>query len=372
MQLAQFSEHLPAPLLRSGPFDVLVWQWLALLALIPLSVTVGRLLSRPTRAVLKRLVLRTENNYDDALLSGSREPIILLWSVAASLVLLPLVDLAGPARAGVLEVQKSLAIIAVFWMVLRAIGVLQDALPKAPWAETRPAARSLIPLGGRIAGVMVFALAVLTVLSQFGFRVGTILAGLGIGGIAVALGAQKSLEHFFGSVSIGIDQPFRVGDWVSVGGVEGTVEAIGLRSSRLRTMDRTVVTIPNGQLAEAQSENFGERERIRLRAVVGLEYGTSAATIRKVRDEIEAALRAHPRTWPDRVVVRFQQFGASSLDLEVFCWIQTTVIDEFRAIREELLLAIMDVVERNGASFAFPTQTVHVRQGGGTPPGQPL
>ncbi len=119
-----------------------------------------------------------------------------------------------------------------------------------------------------------------------------------------------------------------------------------------------LVTIPNGRLAEAQAENFGERERIRLRAVLGLEYGTTSATMRVVRDAIEARLRAHPKTWPDRVVVRFTAFNASSLDLELFCWIDTTDIDEFRAIREELFLAIMEIVESNGASFAYPTTTV--------------
>src|SRR5690606_10832654 len=121
-------------------------------------------------------------------------------------------------------------------------------------------------------------------IAQFGYPVATILAGLGIGGIAVALGAQKSLEHFFGSVSIGVDQPFRVGDWVNVGGAEGEIEAIGLRSTRIRTMDRTVISIPNGQLAESRTENFATRERIRLRAIIGVEYGTSAAKMRLLRD----------------------------------------------------------------------------------------
>lgn len=167
-----------------------------------------------------------------------------------------------------------------------------------------------------------------------------------------------------------MDQPFLVGDWVSVSGVQGAIEAIGLRSTRIRTIDRTVVTIPNGSLAEAQSENFGARERIRLNATIGLEYGTPAAVIRRIRDEVEALLRAYPLTWPDRVQVRFSNFGASSLDIEFFCWLQTTAIDEFRTAREEIFLGIMEVVERNGASFAFPTQTIHLA--GGAAPPQPL
>lgn len=367
------SEHLPASLLGAGPFDVLWWQWIALLTLIPLAAALGWLLERPTGAVLRRVVARTRDSFhsfDVAVVGSARGPVILLWSVVASRVLLTWLALTEPAQGFVVQVQKAIAIIAVFWMMLRALHVAQESLPASPWTATRPALRSLIPLLARIVRVVVGAVGVLAVLSVAGYPVTTILAGLGIGGIALALGAQKSLEHFFGSVSIGVDQPFRVGDFVRVSGVEGEVESIGLRSTRLRTMDRTVVTIPNGTLAEAQSESFGERDRIRLHAVVGLEYGTPAATIRKVRDGVETLLRSHEMTWQDRVVVRFFRFGASSLDLEVHCWIRTMQFDEFRAVREELFLGIMEVVERNGASFAFPTQTVHLAGGGGAP--QPL
>ena len=116
----------------------------------------------------------------------------------------------------------------------------------------------------------------------------------------------------------------------------------------------------NGQLADTRSENFAHRERIRWRTIIGLEYRTPRATLKKVRDEIEALLRAHPLMWQDRVVVRLSGFGSSALELELFCWINTTMPDDYRAIREELMLGIMDIVERNGASFAFPTQTLHV------------
>jgi MscS family membrane protein len=155
---------------------------------------------------------------------------------------------------------------------------------------------------------------------------------------------------------------------VLVGGTEGEIESIGLRSTRIRTLERTILSIPNGQLAETRTENFAPRDRIRLRTMLGLEYGTPAATLRAVRDDIEALLRAHPLMWQERVVVRFTEFGAYALNVEVFCWIVTTQPDEFRAVREELYLQMMEAVERRGARFAFPTQTVHVAGGAGAPP----
>jgi len=266
-----------------------------------------------------------------------------------------------PAETLVVELQQAIAVVALFWILLRVIGVLQLALPATDWGSSHPAFRSLIPLVGRVARLLVLVIGLLTVIASFGYPIATILAGLGIGGIAVALGAQKSLEHFFGSVSIGVDQPFGVGDWVIVDGVEGEIEAIGLRSTRIRTLERTVVSIPNGRLAETRSENFGPRDRIRLRTTIGLEYGTTAAQVERVRDGIEALLRNEKSTWPERVVVRFAQFSPSSIDLEVFSWVMTKDPDEFRRIREAHYLGMMRIVEEAGARFAFPTQTVHLR-----------
>jgi len=364
-------ERLPDPLRRPGPFDVLLWQWIALLVLIPFSVLVGTLMGRPTRAVLKRLVAHTETDLDDKLVTAARGPIILLWSVLVSRTALGWLALPAGVRLFIVEFQQALAIVAVFWLILRAITVLQNNLGREAWTAQHPAMRSLIPLGGRIARVFVFIAAVLVTISQFGYPIATILAGLGIGGIAIALGAQKSLEHFFGSVSIGVDQPFRVGDWVIINGVEGEIEAIGLRSTRLRTLDRTIVSMPNGQLADTRSENFAPRERIRWRTMIGLQYDTPRGTLKQVRDEIEALLRAHPLMFKDRVVVRLSGFGASSLDIELFCWINTSDPDAYRGIREQLMFGIMEIVERNGASFAFPTQTIHLGSGFSAPLQEP-
>jgi MscS family membrane protein len=355
-------DRLPAVLLGAGPFDVLWWQWIALLLLLPLAALIGWLLAPPTQALLGRVVGRTSTTLDDRIVTAARGPVVLLWGALASRLLLRWVALAAPAEAFVHGLQQALVVAAIFWLALRSVGVLQDALPLSHWATRHPALRSLIPLGARIARLVIFLFGVLAVLASFGYPVATILAGLGIGGIAVALGAQKSLEHFFGSVSIGVDQPFRVGDFVEVDDTMGTVEAIGLRSSRIRTLNRTIVTIPNGRLAEAKAENFGERDRIRLHTMIGVEYGTTSETMKRVRDGIEALLRSHPLMHKEAVVVRFSAFGTSSLDFEIMCWISTADFDLFRVVREELLLGIMQVVESNGARFAFPTQTVWVKQ----------
>ncbi len=148
----------------------------------------------------------------------------------------------------------------------------------------------------------------------------------------------------------------------------GTVEEIGLRSTRIRTLDRTLISIPNGKLADMRLESFSARDRMRLAAMVGLVYDTTAAQMRQVLEGLERVLREHPRIWPDAVVVRFSALGASSLDIEVMAWFQTSDWGEFQLMRQDVLLSFMDVVEKAGTSFAFPTRTVHLVQAKETAP----
>ncbi|HYG67965.1 MAG TPA: mechanosensitive ion channel domain-containing protein, partial [Anaeromyxobacteraceae bacterium] len=163
-----------------------------------------------------------------------------------------------------------------------------------------------------------------------------------------------------GAFAIGIDQPFREGDFVKVEDVTGTVERIGMRSTRIRTLDRTVVTIPNGKLADTKAETFAVRDRMRLLANLGLAYDTTVEQMRAVLRELEAALRAHPKIWPDAVSVRFTEFKDSTLNVEVVAWFVTQDWSEFTLIRQEMLLRFMEIVERAGVEFAFPTATVHL------------
>jgi MscS family membrane protein len=202
--------------------------------------------------------------------------------------------------------------------------------------------------------------ALVAFLAELGYPVASLVAGLGIGGLALALAAQKTVENLFGAFSIGADQPFREGDFVRIEDFVGTVEAIGLRSTRFRTLDRTLITIPNGKLADMRLESLTERDRMRLACTIGLVYGTTTSQMKTVLAGLERVLRAHPRIWPDAVVVRFKEFGDSSLNIEVMAWFQTSVWSEFQLMRQDILLQFMDVVEKAGSSFAFPTRTVHL------------
>jgi MscS family membrane protein len=277
----------------------------------------------------------------------------------------PRLSLYRPAFDATIRGVRVVSYLILFWSLWRLIDVGRQLLSRSAWAHASRSSRALLPLAGRIAKVGVLAIAAVAVLSMLGYPVASLVAGLGIGGLALALAAQKTVENLFGAFSIGIDQPFREGDFVRVEGFVGTVEAIGLRSTRFRTLDRTIITIPNGKLADMRLESFAVRDRLRLATVLQLVYQTTATQLRDVLDSVERILRSHPKLWPDDLTVRFVALSPSSLDIEVMAWFETTDWGEFQQIRQELLLQFLEAVERAGTALAYPTQTVHV---GSAPP----
>jgi MscS family membrane protein len=192
-----------------------------------------------------------------------------------------------------------------------------------------------------------------------------VLTGLGVGGIAVAFAAQKTLENLFGGVMIISDQPIRVGDYCRAGDFQGTVEDIGLRSTKLRTLNRTVVSVPNGQLATMSLENFTLRDKILCRHKLQLRYDTSADQLRYIIAEITKVLYEHPKVETATARVRFTGFQDSALEFEVFAYVLETVYENFLAIQEDILLRCIDIVETSGTTFAFPSQTTYFARDGG-------
>jgi MscS family membrane protein len=203
---------------------------------------------------------------------------------------------------------------------------------------------------------MVWILALLVILDNAGFDLRAILTGLGVGGIAVALAAQKTLENIFGGIALVLDQPVRVGDFCKYGDSIGIVEDIGLRSTRIRSLDRTVVSVPNGQFSTLNLENFAMREKMWFHPAIRLRIDTTPDQVRYVLAEIRKVLYEHARVEPGGRV-RLTGFGEDALKLEIFSYVCTADYGEFVAIQEDLLLRILEVIEGAGTSLAAPTQT---------------
>ncbi|MBV9442843.1 MAG: mechanosensitive ion channel family protein, partial [Acidobacteriaceae bacterium] len=212
-------------------------------------------------------------------------------------------------------------------------------------------------------GLIIF-IGLLFLLHHFGINATTALAGLGVGGIAIALAAQKTLENVIAGISLISDKAIRVGDFLKMADTLGTVTDIGLRSTRIRTLDRTIVNLPNGQIANASLENYSLRDQFWFHPIVRLSYETTVAQLRSILEEITALMRRYSGIDLPSVRARLLQFGESSLDIEIFAYLYAADYPDFLRIQEDLLLQIMDVIEAAGARIAVPARSMYVNTPG--------
>jgi len=354
-------ERLPAFFHETRFLQLQLFQWIGFLFLLVTVVPVSWALAHLMLWVLRTLAARTRTRVDDALVTHTAGPLQLTVAVLLFYVGTLLLAFTARARALVDIGSQILALVAFTWVLLRVIDFLARVAEERYLGPRRHIA-ALVPLCRRTAKAFVVILAVLATVQNLGYNVTSLLAGLGIGGLAVALAAQKTVEHVFGSVTLVTDAPVRVGDFCRFGDYTGTVEDIGLRSTRVRSLDRTIISIPNGELASMKIENFSKRDRIRFHVTLGLRYETSPDQLRFVLVELKRLLLSHPKVDPIPARARFIGLGAYSLDVEIFAFIMTTDPEEFLAIREDLLLRIMELIAAAGTGFAFPSQTTYVAQ----------
>jgi MscS family membrane protein len=325
----------------------------------------GGILRRITTRTFKALFGRERSTRTGRVVARNKGPITLLWATVLCWVSVPLLDLFPAAEDTVRAILRLAGLVALFWAFSSAADVYAAHAATSTWALRNPASKNLIPLASRLLKVIVLGGAAVGLAAHLGFPVGSLVAGVGIGGLALALAGQKTIENLFGAVSLAIDQPLREGDLVKIGEEIGTVEAIGLRSTRIRSLHRTVIAIPNGKLAEMTIESLAARDRMRFECNIALAYETRSDQIRRVLDDVRGILDAHSSVLSDSVDVHLVGYGPSSLDIEITACVATTVLSDFLDVRQELLLAFMRAVEAAGTRFALPAQSLHLTAGGG-------
>jgi len=362
--LGWLERRLPAVLVDFTLVEARLWQWIALLAAVALAAFLSFLVASALLAVLRPAARRSGTTLDDEFLDIAAGPLRLVAGLLLFHLAVVSLGLAVPVRRLLVGAEETLAIFAAAWAFFRVVDLFAERVGRR-LAGGEATGAGLVPLGRKAVKALIAGLAVVAALDSFGFDVTALLAGFGVGGIAVALAAQKSVENLFGAVTLMSDRPVRPGDFCRFGDKIGTVEEVGLRSTRVRTLDRTVVTVPNAEFATLQLENFTLRDRIWLHAKLGLRYETTPDQLRFVLVEIRKLLYAHPKLTPDPARIRFIGFGDFSLDLEVFAYVRTTDFDEFLAVREDVYLRIMDVVAESGSGFAFPSQTAYLARDSG-------
>ncbi|MFI5114971.1 MAG: mechanosensitive ion channel family protein [Terriglobales bacterium] len=367
LQAHQIEKKLPQVLVASLFLGMPLWQWLALLAAIPVAIAIGWLMV-VVLAVPRRLWLRYKKRPNLHSFSRISTPLVVFFGAIAHRAIVAYLGLPLLPRLYYYRTISAVMVAGFFWFLLRATGVTMQRLRTHAITAGRTGTGTLAMLGERLLKALVAIVAVLVILSTFGFNLTTVLAGLGIGGIAIAFAAQKTLENLFGGISVLADEVIRVGDTVQLGNRVGVVEDISLRSTRIRTVERTELSIPNGALAAMNVENLTRRDKILFDPTLGLRYETSLDQLRYVLANVRRMLYEHPKVESESARVRFASFDNNALGLEIFSYVLTSDFDEFTAIREDLLLRIGEIVEKSGTRFAFPSRAVYFSREKGLDP----
>jgi MscS family membrane protein len=359
IDLVTVDRFVPSVLTGQRLFNVRLFDWLVALVAIPLLFRLLGLLIVVVRPLLE-IWRRASGRQGGVAISAIHGSVRLLIIAAFIRVFALNVDLPLGERQFWAVLRIALVITGGVWLLLLfsrfAESYVQRRVPVAHFGETV----AVLRLARRVADVLIVCAGVLVALAYFGVDPTAALAGLGIGGIAVALAAQKTLENVIGGFSLVFDKALRVGDVLRLGEVVGTVDQIGLRSTRIRTMDRTVLSVPNGQISTVNIETLSERDKFWFRHVIGLRYETTPTQIRTVVSQLDALLRSQPGADLESVRVRFLRLGAFSLDVELFCYFFASDWNRFLEIQEGLLLQAMEIVEDAGTEIAFPSQTLHL------------
>ena len=341
-----FEKKLPQQLVTFEIFDTPVWRWIALVTMALALWILAGWLSWALVAVVRPLVG----------VPTFRGPLRTCLAVAGFRMAM---EIAPPSTLPRLFLERALALIfslAVAW----AGAVVVDLLAKRWHARLDPRVQavsySVLPLGRQMIKLSLFLVAILGVLSVWGYNTSTILAGLGVGGLAIALAAQKTIENLFGGISVIGDRPVLVGDVCRFGDRTGTVMHIGLRSTRIRTPERTVISVPNGQFSSMALENISGRDKIWFHPTLNLRRDTTSDQLLQVLASFREILTSHPKVEAGKIPVRFIGVGPFSLDVEVVTYVTTSDYDEFLALQQELLLKMLQAVEHAGTALAVPLQ----------------
>jgi len=308
---------------------------------------------------LKKLAARTKSTLDDKLFPALEAPVatfIMVTGIFAALKVLKLTPATDEAVGYGSTVAFSLV---VFWFLLRAFDAILDHLQEVALKKQMGVA-AFMPWIKKTLVTIFVVFGLLMVVQSLGYNVSAILSGLGIGGLAFALAAQDTIANLFGSIVVAVDQPFKLGEVIKIQGNIGMVEDIGLRSTKLRLLDKSLIVMPNKMVASESIINFSRFTGRRVEQIIGLTYDTTAAQMEEIVAEFKRLILAEPEVDPNSIICYFRDYSASSLDI----WMVFNVIDpdfhKHMQLRQRLSLAFMRAVEARGLSFAFPTQTVHV------------
>jgi MscS family membrane protein len=309
--------------------------------------------------LLTKITKRTKTKIDDMIVQSMTAPIRFFFIIVAFdlFFLFTFID-----NHFTQLLLSSMLIIDLYWVIYSFIPALSHILLK--YSKKHPhLSQELSNFIIRMLKVLIFLLGFISLLYNFGVNVTAFIASLGLGGLAFALAAKDTVANLFGSVAIMVDGSIKVGDWIEVNDIEGIVEDIGMRTTKIRKFDKALVAVPNNQIANSNIINYSRRRVRRIKMTIGVTYDTTKTQIENILKDIKNMLLNHPEIDKNHdPVVRFYEFGASELVIFIYTFTNTPKWREYLRIKESVNLKIMDIIEKNGASFAFPSQSIYLEK----------
>jgi len=367
VEARQVESKLPNFLVRHQLDAMPLWQWLALLLSAPIAAGAGWLILAVLEVPL-RWWARRRGQMDVANWKTVSGPAWLLAGTLVHQVFVVYLRMPLLMRHYYFQITSIALILSATWILWRIVRWSLYRVRLRALAHGHVGTSSVMMLGERVLKAVIFVLGILAILGNLGFNMSTALAGLGIGGLAIGFGAQKTIENLFGGVSVLGDEVFRVGDTCRFGDRTGVVEDIGLRSTRIRTEERTLLAIPNGTVATINLENLSRRDKILFKTNLSLRSETKADHLRFILAEVRRLLYSHPKVESSTVRVRLTDIAGAAPTVEVLAYILTQDFNEFAAVREDVLLRMLDIVEDSGSGLALPSQTLYLGRDTGLVP----
>jgi len=363
MEYIGLKKHIPESM-KSKFMGMAIWKYFGLIIYIILALIAYKIVSWVIGYFLIRILKKALNNSPviDKYVDPISHPISFLIVISFLSAFLPLLEIPIQINVWVANIVKALFPITITLIVYRSSDLIADFYSILASRTETTVDDQLIPLVRKVIKIIIVILGLLYVLSVLGVEITPLLAGASVGGLALALAAQDTLKNFFGSITIYTDSPFEVGDWIVFDGGEGVVEEIRVRSTRIRTFHNSVISVPNGILADLKIDNMGRRRFRRFRTQIGLTYDTPPDLIDAYITGLRAIVKEHPKTKNDPYEISLNDFGSSSLNILVYIFFEVDNWSQELKARQEFMLESIRLAKELNVRFAFPTTTLHVEE----------
>ena len=346
------------PILTTYFLDLTYGQILLAILVFIIILFIRPLFVKGLIALLMKLTAKTKTKYDDRIVYNLEKPLKFTFLTVGVYILISLLYLSSKFVDLTLA---SMAIVSFFWIIMAILEGLQGVIYKTLAKISKDLSNELAKFIIRIIKIIIWVMAVSSVLSLWGVNVTALIASLGIGGLAFALAAKDAAANLFGSIAIMIDKSIKIGDWVKVDNIEGIVEDIGMRTTKIRTFYKSIVAIPNSIVANSHIENFSRRDVRRIKTTIGVTYDTSIEQIQNIIADIKDMLKNHSGiSQEETMLVNFNSFGDSAQEIFVYTFTNTSNWQEYLDIKEDIYYKISQIVKKHKSSFAFPSQSVYI------------